>query len=590
MRRSKKIQWAARGGFIVCLALSTWLQGTVADVRHFVFSPLCEYHRPAWLNAMLSPTRLPSERNKAFLSADTASHVLQEEGLPSILRSVPTDRLCMHLWWPQTSSFVTHVQYSLIVLLAFLVIPLTLLQAAGFLIGGCVKTTEASEDLTESSRLQQRGPPIIFRAVTKGEQAGLIAHTCEVNAKIITKAVKSGLLQNGDLEHGTEWRYELISALEVDLKKCRRVSKLVAKGSFRQLVIPRSFQCPLGSLYKARALYWASLPDVSPCVDETLIVHMDEETELTLESIQGILDFGGAHGSTRIGQGLIVFGGHRSQQSLWLTLADSIRVGDEFVRGGFVLGHGSLLMGFQGSFVVIPAGIQRDVSWDHGPRSSITEDLNFSLEAASRGYKSALVDGSMLECSCFTLSDFFHQRARWMRGVINAAVYLRLPARYLVSPRYLLFTFGAIFLCTLSAALLTIFAPPPSTIFTCIVASVTSATCRWVFIFGCYLNFAESRRSCLTRLSYLVLIAFVFPAMMALEGLAMFSTFVLPNKGFHVVDKESGEESSINSSTEDCAQDEGKEESGLSTPLSTDPGSPIGYASSRSHFSPKLNQ
>ena len=61
---------------------------------------------------------------------------------------------------------------------------------------------------------------------------------------------------------------------------------------------------------------------------------------------------------------------------------------------------------------------ERDVTFDHGPSSSVAEDAYFGLVAASKGYSFGFIEGDMWEKSPFTMKDFLHQRKRWFQGLL----------------------------------------------------------------------------------------------------------------------------------------------------------------------------
>lgn len=71
-----------------------------------------------------------------------------------------------------------------------------------------------------------------------------------------------------------------------------------------------------------------------------------------------------------------------------------------------------------------------NVTFDHGPRSSVAEDAYFGLLAASKGYSFGFIEGDMLEKSPFTIKDFLHQRRRWLQGLLLVVHSREIPLRY----------------------------------------------------------------------------------------------------------------------------------------------------------------
>ena len=74
----------------------------------------------------------------------------------------------------------------------------------------------------------------------------------------------------------------------------------------RQVIVPGSYQTKTGALFKARALQYCLEPDVNILTDADWIVHLDEETILTENSIKGVLNFV-TDGKHQFGQGLITY-------------------------------------------------------------------------------------------------------------------------------------------------------------------------------------------------------------------------------------------------------------------------------------------
>ena len=93
----------------------------------------------------------------------------------------------------------------------------------------------------------------------------------------------------------------------------------------RQIVVPSTYRTKSGALYKSRALQYALEPTVNQLSPEDFIIHLDEETLLTENSIRGILNFV-ASNEYDIGQGLITYANDTIVNYL-TTLADSMRVG-----------------------------------------------------------------------------------------------------------------------------------------------------------------------------------------------------------------------------------------------------------------------
>ena len=104
-----------------------------------------------------------------------------------------------------------------------------------------------------------------------------------------------------------------------------------------------------------------SMSDVrSRLPDDSWIFHLDEESHPTASLVLGIRDAVAeeeASGEHRIGQGAILY--HRGLRSNFLlTLADSIRTGDDL--GRFHLQHrlGRTFFGLHGSFILVRTSVE----------------------------------------------------------------------------------------------------------------------------------------------------------------------------------------------------------------------------------------
>lgn len=119
----------------------------------------------------------------------------------------------------------------------------------------------------------------------------------------------------------------------------------------REVVVPPEYRPKNGTLYKARALQYCLEDDVNILTDEEYIVHLDEETVITENAINGIINF--VHeGKYDFGQGLITYTNDKIVN--WITtLCDNIRVADDMgkLRAQFRLFH-KPIMNWKGSYIV----------------------------------------------------------------------------------------------------------------------------------------------------------------------------------------------------------------------------------------------
>lgn len=181
-------------------------------------------------------------------------------------------------------------------------------------------------------------PFICIRVVTRGDYPQLVKTNVRRN-------------MNTCLEAGLEnFMIEVVSDKSIDLKPQRRI---------REIVVPASYRTSSGALFKARALQYCLESNVNELMDHDWIVHLDEETLLTENSVRGILNFV-LDGKHQFGQGLITYANEDVVN--WITtLADSFRVADDMgkLRLQFTMFH-KPLFSMKGSYVVTQVSSQQE--------------------------------------------------------------------------------------------------------------------------------------------------------------------------------------------------------------------------------------
>jgi beta-1,4-mannosyltransferase len=312
----------------------------------------------------------------------------------------------------------------------------------------------------------------------------------------------------------------------------------------RAFVVPSDYQTPRGSLYKARALHYLS--EWSPLPEKAWVFHCDEESQVTVGLVGGIRDAvieeeqRAAEGKTpRIGQGTIVYWRSLRKHPV-LTLADSLRTGDDATRFRTQFRLGALFCGMHGSFILVRADIERSVSFDVGPEGSITEDAWWAFAQAFFGREFRWVDGYLVEQSPEHWKDFAKQRRRWYSGLWKVVLYSPAPlaaraalAMFLVT--WIVSAFGGLYT---AVNLYTGLATP-------IVPSIVGAfVFAWYissYLTGLWLSLrsmpADQRPSAPVRALLYVAQLVLLPVFGALESMGVFYALVKPERGFHVVKK-----------------------------------------------------
>ncbi|GJQ82368.1 hypothetical protein Trydic_g436 [Trypoxylus dichotomus] len=250
-------------------------------------------------------------------------------------------------------------------------------------------------------------PFICIRVVTRGDYPQLVKSNVSRN---MNKCIDAGL---------ENFLIEVVTDKKIGLEPDRRI---------REIVVPSSYRTKSGALFKARALQYCLENDVSILVDTDWVVHLDEETLLTENSVKGILNFV-MDGKHQFGQGLITYANEEVVN--WITtLADSFRVADDMgkLRFQFYMLH-KPWFSWKGSFVVTQLGAEKKVSFDNGMDGSVAEDCYFAMRALDEGYSFTFIEGEMWEKSPFTLWDFVQQRKRWLQGILLVVHSKTIPFR-----------------------------------------------------------------------------------------------------------------------------------------------------------------
>lgn len=270
---------------------------------------------------------------------------------------------------------------------------------------GEIKSRQTNQDPTPG---HAELPHFCFRVVTRGLFPELVKQNVRKN---YSTCIGAGL---------SNFSIEVVTDKEVCLDEMDQ--------KIRQLVVPKSYTTSTGAMFKARALQYALEPKTSLLNDGDYIVHLDEETLLTKNVINGIINFA-LDGKHAFGQGLITYT-NQGVVNWFTTLADLFRVADDMgkLKFQFKAFH-KPLFGWKGSFVVTKYEAERDVSFDHGPDGSVAEDCYFSMIAYKKGYTFDFIEGEMWEKSPFSISDLIKQRKRWLQGIWLAVHSSQIPVK-----------------------------------------------------------------------------------------------------------------------------------------------------------------
>lgn len=316
------------------------------------------------------------------------------------------------------------------------------------------------------------------------------------------------------------------------------------------LKVPPTYKSPNNTMFKARALHYASQYSVIP--DEAWVVHLDEETRPTSSGIKGISAFiGGCERNRdyqRIGQGIMLY--HRSWRSYpFLTLADMARTGEDI--GSFYLQNviGYPFVGLHGAYVVCRQKEEKSLGFDVGVDGSITEDAWWVFTAAQRGFRLRWVHGYLEEQSTESWLDFLKQRRRWMVGLLKVmrlhptslsvrGVFALLMCKWILSP-FILPVQMAYILMVITHRI-----EVPYVI--TLLSFFNIAMVFYPYLVGWFVNLREGMDVRKKNVAWWTLALIILtPAFQSLELFALILSFFAPwsksAQGFHVVEKSTTE-------------------------------------------------
>jgi len=408
--------------------------------------------------------------------------------------------------------------------LIFLCMPNTILNLIGQLVWPAwyVRPVASIAEQLESGH----NIKLYFRIVTRGNHPNLVLDNVE--------AVGETLMSCLPREY---WELEVATDNELNLEKRTKVPVI-------QLLVPTNYHTTTFAKFKARALQYAI--ENSTARSEDWIIHLDEETMVTPDAVPHILHhclrehqlcLEGQQRYGKIGQGGILYGAGEVEN--WITtLADSLRVADDYGKFRVQFEMNECWVGMHGSFVVAQNAVEQLTTFDHGAEGSITEDAYFALVAREMGVRYAWIDTHMYEQSPFTVMDFIKQRRRWFGGLWLCCITPKVSLKYRIT------------LWTMTVA----WALQPYAFLGMVVSwsisSEASATWRLCsnlvagFWYWCYfLGFSKTFRLEDGVGRYIVLLLMqlcLLPLFAAMECYAVgWAVWDPPVDGFHVVQKES---------------------------------------------------
>uniref|UniRef100_A0A8W7PW73 Glycosyltransferase 2-like domain-containing protein n=1 Tax=Anopheles coluzzii TaxID=1518534 RepID=A0A8W7PW73_ANOCL len=380
--------------------------------------------------------------------------------------------------WEEYGTLLTIVLY-LLRLLTFLTLPQVLFNFFGLVIYNAFP----EKVVLKGSPLL--APFICIRIVTRGDYAEL---------------VKTNVLRNMNtcLDTGLEnFLIEVVTDKPIGLPKHRRT---------REIVVPKEYKTKTGAMFKARALQYCLEDTVNVLNNNDWVVHLDEETLLTENSVRGIINFV-LDGKHPFGQGLITYANENVVN--WLTtLADSFRVHAE-----------------------------KAVSFDNGIDGSVAEDCFFAMRAFAQGYTFNFIEGEMYEKSPFTLTDFLQQRKRWLQGILLVVRSTEIPLRNKVLLGISLCSWITMPLSTSNMIFAAIYPIPCPNLIDFVCAFIAGFNI-YMYVFGVIKSFSLYRFGLAKFLACVLGALCTIPINVVIENVAVIWGLVGKKNKFYVVQKD----------------------------------------------------
>lgn len=314
-----------------------------------------------------------------------------------------------------------------------------------------------------------------------------------------------------------------------------------AKKRVKIVYVPRDYETPNGTKYKARALNYALelRRKLGYDLKKTWIYAMDEESIVGEDTILGIIDFieSVSKEGKLVGQGIIVYSNFWGK-NIFLSLGDSIRAGDDLSRFRFQGECGEVLVGLHGSHLLYRADVEDRIGWDFGEVRA--EDALFGT-LVNKYFKKTYgwLKGKLYEQSPFSVEDYIRQRRRWFWGISD--IFLNrddIELKYKIT--YLLFMVSWLStLPSLLVAFVNIFYPTPVPHpFVVVPFGFLTGTLVYVYWKGCELNLQPAGKDSLGKK---ILNVLVIPAIAIIEGIAPWYALITYKKskkvGYEVIRK-----------------------------------------------------
>ncbi|CAG2120286.1 unnamed protein product, partial [Medioppia subpectinata] len=227
--------------------------------------------------------------------------------------------------------------------------------------------------------------------------------------------------------------------------------------------------------------------DTNDLADTDWIVHSDEETVMTEQSVREIVNFV-ADGRHDFGQGLITYADQQVVNA-WTTLMDTRRIAMDLGVYRFQMKYFNCAsFGWKGSFMMCRVKAEMDISFDNG------------------------LDGSVLGCL-----DYIEQRTRWFQGVWLVIHVTKIP--YLIKLPMVMSFYS--------------YMTKPLHVLLAILVSVNN----YMFIFGAYKGFDVTKLGVKRYVMYMFVTLLAIPMSFCADIIIVINVLTTNKYKFYIVDK-----------------------------------------------------
>jgi egghead protein (zeste-white 4 protein) len=237
-------------------------------------------------------------------------------------------------------------------------IPIFIIQATGTHIA-LNSDLLISPEMLKTRTLEIAKKRIIYTITTRGENLTTLGNTFD-SAKHWLHVVKE--------KYDLDFRSEIWVVTEENRFREERqfFDDLKEKGA-SLVVVPKEYETPNHSSFKARALNYATETRIDRGIDtpNDWVYHQDTETMIGEDTVLGNLDFISDTGDGRlVGAGIILY--PQDWKYKFNSVEETTRsMGDLGAMGQMKL-WGTVPFGYHGSHIIIRADVENEIGWDFG--------------------------------------------------------------------------------------------------------------------------------------------------------------------------------------------------------------------------------